>query len=62
MVLGLRTLVAVRGPTFSAQRTHGGSQLSVTAVPGTPTPSSHRSVHCTPVVYIHAQIQNTPIK
>lgn len=47
------------GPGFDSQHTHGGTQLSVTPVPGDLTPSSGFCVPCTYVVYRHTWRQST---
>jgi hypothetical protein len=40
-------MTAPSGPGFSSQNPHGGSQPSVTPVPGDMTFSSDLHVHCT---------------
>jgi len=61
MVQQVRAVVAFQDePGFNAQHSCGSSQLSVTPVPGDPTPSS--GLHSTSVVYMQGRIHTHKIK
>jgi hypothetical protein len=53
------TRCSCRGPGFSSQCPHGGSQPCISPVSRGQMPSSDLCVQCTPMVHIHASKQNT---